>query len=84
MPVTSLFIPGPRSKPFDILIVFQKEYFENVNFEKNQQRQQKLEKLPSMQRVKQFYVHAIIIFHIYLRQLQHAQIQKVLLEGVQL
>ena len=41
----------PGSKPFDTLIVFLKEFFEKVNFEKSQQRQQKHEKLPSMQEV---------------------------------
>ena len=39
------------SKLFDHLIVFLKEFFEKVNFEKSQQRQQKHEKLPSIQRV---------------------------------
>ena len=35
------------SKKFDILIVFLEEYFEKVNFEKNQQATNKHEKLPS-------------------------------------
>ena len=54
---------GPRSGPtihrarsgsklFDILIVFLKEFFWKINFEKNQQTTKKHEKLPSMQWVK--------------------------------
>ena len=54
---------GPRSGPtnrrawsgsklFDILMVFLKEFFQKVNFEKNQQTTKKREKLPSMQWVK--------------------------------
>ena len=38
-----------RSKPFDTLIVFLKEVFEKAYFEKVSSRQQKHEKLPSMQ-----------------------------------
>ena len=41
-----------RSKPLDKLIVFLKEFFEKVNFEKVSRQQQKHEKLPSMQKVK--------------------------------
>ena len=39
---------------FDTLIVFLKEFFEKVNFEKKKvsMRQQKIEKLASMRRVK--------------------------------
>ena len=37
---------------FDILMVFLKEFFQKVNFEKNQQTTNKHEKLPSMQWVK--------------------------------
>ena len=49
---------GPRSGPtnrrpgfklFDILMVYLKEVFKKVNFEKNQQTTKKHEKLPSMQ-----------------------------------
>ena len=54
---------GPRSGPtnrrawsgsklFDILMVFLKEFFQKVNFEKNQQTTKKHEKLPSRQWVK--------------------------------
>ena len=48
---------GPRSGPtirllFDILLVFLKEFFQKVNFEKNQQTTKKHEKLPSRQWVK--------------------------------
>ena len=40
-------------KPSDTLIVFLEEFFENVNFEKSQQRQQQEhEILPSMQRIR--------------------------------
>ena len=41
---------GPRSGP-TILIVFLKEFFWKINFEKNQQTTKRCEKLPSMQRV---------------------------------
>ena len=37
------------SKLFDILMVFQKEFFQKVNYEKNQQTKKKHKKLPSMQ-----------------------------------
>ena len=37
------------SKLFDILMVFLKEFFQKVNYEKNQQTTKKHEKLPSMQ-----------------------------------
>ena len=37
---------GPNS---DIQMVFQKEFFQNVNFEKNQQKTKKRETLPNMQ-----------------------------------
>ena len=51
---------GPRSGPtnrrawsgsklFDILMVFLKEFFQKVNFEKNRQTTKKHEKLPRMQ-----------------------------------
>ena len=40
------------SKLFDTLLTFLKEFFEKVDFEKNQQTTKKHEKLPSMQRVK--------------------------------
>ena len=54
---------GPRSGPtnrrawsgsklFDILMVFLKEFFQKVDFEKNQQTTKKHEKLPSRQWVK--------------------------------
>ena len=36
-------------KLFDALMVFLKEFFQKVNFEKNQQTTKKHEKLPSMQ-----------------------------------
>ena len=43
---------GPsRSKLFDTLIVFLNFFLENFNFEKVSRRQQKHEKLPSMQRL---------------------------------
>ena len=53
---------GPRSGPtkrrtwsgsklFDLLIIFLIEYFEKVDFEKNQQTTKKDAKFPSMQRV---------------------------------
>ena len=42
----------PGFKLFDILMVLLKEFFEKVDFEKNQQTTKKSEKLPSMQRVK--------------------------------
>ena len=40
------------SKLFDTLMVFLKEFFEKVDFEKNQQTTKKHEKLPRRQRVK--------------------------------
>ena len=40
------------SKLFDILMVFLKEFFQKVNFEKNQQTTKKREKLHSLQSVK--------------------------------
>ena len=40
---------GSGSKLFDTLMVYLKEFFQNVNFEKNQQTIKKHEKLPSMQ-----------------------------------
>ena len=54
---------GPRSGPtkcqawsgyklFDTLMVLLKEFFENVDFEKNQQTEKKRALLPSRQRVK--------------------------------
>ena len=36
---------GPGSKLFDTLIIFLKEFFERVDFEKNQQKTKKREKL---------------------------------------
>ena len=57
---------GPRSGPtnrrawsgsklFDILMVFLKEFFQKVNFEKNRQTTKRCEKLPSMQWVKNYH-----------------------------
>ena len=55
--------PGPTecrscsgSKLFDTLIVFLKEFFEKVNFEKISRQHQKHEKLLSMQRVGEAYL----------------------------
>ena len=46
--------PDVDPKPFDTLIMFLKEFFEKVYFEKKNQQttKQKREQLPSMQRVK--------------------------------
>ena len=44
------FVPIPLpDKLFDIQMVFLKEFFQKVNFEKNQQMSKKHEKLPSIQ-----------------------------------
>ena len=47
------------SKLFDILIVFLKEFFWKINFEKNQQMTKKHEKLPSMQWVKVVWIKEV-------------------------
>ena len=48
-------------KLFDTLLVFLKEFFEKVDFEKNQQTTKKHAKLPRRQRVKSFpYVYLCI------------------------
>ena len=41
----------PNGKLFDILILFLKEFFEKVNFERSQQMTKKHAKLPGVQRV---------------------------------
>ena len=38
---------GSGSKVFDTLMVFLKEFFEKVDFEKNQQKAKTLKKIPS-------------------------------------
>ena len=51
LPVSSADNLGKQFGPnlFDILMVFLKEFFQKVNFEKNQQTTKKHEKLPSRQ-----------------------------------
>ena len=48
--------PNLESKLFDALIVFLKEFFDNVNFENNQQTTKMHKKLPSMHRVKDWFL----------------------------
>ena len=48
------------SKLFDTLIVFLKEFFEKVDFEKSQQTTKKnSEKLPSIQKIHMLYIIVI-------------------------
>ena len=70
------------SKSFDTLIVFLKDFFEKVNFWKKVSiRQQKHEKLPSLQRVKSFDFSFFIfsesqtyIYHVYIDALCSANV----------
>ena len=50
---------GPRSGSilFDTLMVFMKEFFKKVDFEKNHKKTKKHEKLPSKQRVNRFKIN---------------------------
>ena len=52
------------SKLFDTLMVFLKEFFEKVDFEKNQQTTKKHEKLPSRQRVNGGFLQEVPKYHL--------------------